>query len=64
LSYYQGIYDFEDFNIQNPTIIEEEATTVVPEQNSEEVKIEQATAVEKKNTEPLVQDTVEIEAKR
>jgi len=45
LSYYQGIYDFEDFNVQNPTIVDDVATLVVPGPTSEEVKIEEAAPV-------------------
>jgi len=62
LGYYKGIYDFEDFNVQNPTIVDDVAA--VPEPTSEEVKIEEAAPVEEKNTEPVSKDTVEDEARR
>ncbi len=50
MTYYEGVYDFQDFNAENPTILDD-ATVVVPEKTSEEVKIKEALPVEEPKTE-------------
>ena len=50
MTYYEGVYDFQDFNVVNPTILND-ATLVVPEKTSEEVKIEEALPVEEPKSE-------------
>lgn len=50
MTYYEGVYDFQDFNVENPTILDD-ANVIVPEQTSEEVKIEEALPVEEPKSE-------------